>query len=467
MVARTIAARDALGVRRQVFFVSAGGFDNHAFLSASHPPLLKMLADALDSFYATTVELGVAAQVTTFTASDFGRALLSNGDGSDHGWGAHHLVIGGAVRGGRVYGSFPTVAIGSADDAGHGRLIPTTAVDQYAATLARWMGVSAGGLADILPHLGRFPTGAHGLPGVKIGSRARTAAGGDAAARRLGRIVGRGGGRTGLARDRLLARHHDLPQGRDHRQRRFDHADLHRLRRSGAASRPGAAGPRLDDVFAPVRQAGDRRRRRDGRRAARRDPAGPQRRRRHELGPRRGPLGLDPGRRSGAARTTELLRLRDAEPTAISDATGVTWYSVRLAYFLEPVTAYAPRYATSWVMRVAAARGATPAALAGAAESVIGTATTAAAYAPNVRADALSAALRGCGFFNNPAIFAEGGRLYVVAECLEFDGKAINDARTRMVVLRTRPAGSAPSWTWEYVGVLADRRWRARWAASG
>jgi len=159
MVARTIAARGALGVRRQVFFVSAGGFDNHAFLSTSHPPLLKMLADALDSFYATTVELGVAAQVTTFTASDFGRALLSNGDGSDHGWGAHHLVIGGAVRGGRVYGSFPTVAVGSADDAGHGRLIPTTAVDQYAATLARWMGVSAGGLADILPHLGRFPSG--------------------------------------------------------------------------------------------------------------------------------------------------------------------------------------------------------------------------------------------------------------------------------------------------------------------
>jgi uncharacterized protein (DUF1501 family) len=159
MVARTIAARDALGVRRQVFFVSAGGFDNHAFLRSSHPPLLKMIADALDSFYATTVELGVADQVTTFTASDFGRALLSNGDGSDHGWGAHHLVLGGAVRGGRVYGRFPTVAPGSADDAGNGRLIPTTAVDQYAATLARWMGVSAGGLADILPHLGRFPSG--------------------------------------------------------------------------------------------------------------------------------------------------------------------------------------------------------------------------------------------------------------------------------------------------------------------
>jgi uncharacterized protein (DUF1501 family) len=156
MVARTIAARDAIGVKRQVFFVSAAGFDNHAFLNASHPPLLKMLADALDGFYATTVELGVADRVTAFTASDFGRALASNGDGSDHGWGAHHLVIGGAVRGGRVFGTFPTVAIGSADDAGQGRLIPTTSVDQYGATLAGWMGVSATGIADIWPRLGRF-----------------------------------------------------------------------------------------------------------------------------------------------------------------------------------------------------------------------------------------------------------------------------------------------------------------------
>ena len=143
--------------------------------------------------------------------------------------------------------------------------------------------------------------------------------------------------------------------------------------------------------------------------------------------------------------------------TAVGDATGVTWYSVRLGYFLEPVTAYAPRYATSWVMRVAAARSVSPAALAGAAESVIGTASTAAAYAPHVRANQLSLTLATCGFFNNPAIFAEGGRLYLVAECLEFDSGQISEARSRMVVLRTRPSGAPPTWGWEYVGVLADR----------
>jgi hypothetical protein len=130
---------------------------------------------------------------------------------------------------------------------------------------------------------------------------------------------------------------------------------------------------------------------------------------------------------------------------------------VRLGYFLERVTAYAPRFATSWVMRVAAARGVSPAALAGAAESVIGTATTAAVYQPQVRASQLSLKLAACGFFNNPAIFFEAGRLYLVAECLEFDGGQVSEARSRMVVLRTRPSGPPPTWGWEYVGVLADR----------
>ena len=143
--------------------------------------------------------------------------------------------------------------------------------------------------------------------------------------------------------------------------------------------------------------------------------------------------------------------------TAVADATGVTWYSVRLAYFLEPATAYAPRFTSSWVMRVAAARSATPAGLGGAADSVLGTSTTAAAYAPHVRVNALSPALAGCVFFNNPAIFAQGDRVYVVAECLEFDGNAVSDARSRMVVLRTRPVGTPSGWTWEYVGVLADQ----------
>jgi uncharacterized protein (DUF1501 family) len=102
------------------------------------------------------VELGVASQVTTFTASDFGRTLTSNGDGSDHGWGAHHFIVGGAVRGGSIYGTYPTVALRTAEDLGSGRLLPSTSTTQLAATLGRWFGVPAGSLADALPHIGNF-----------------------------------------------------------------------------------------------------------------------------------------------------------------------------------------------------------------------------------------------------------------------------------------------------------------------
>lgn len=136
MVARLIAARQALGATRQVFFVSIGGFDLHDLLVTQHPGLLKQVNDALASFYDATVELGVAEQVTAFTASDFGRTLTSNGDGSDHGWGSHHFVVGGAVKGGRFYGQLPSVSVNGPDDVGQGRLLPTTAVDQLAATLA-------------------------------------------------------------------------------------------------------------------------------------------------------------------------------------------------------------------------------------------------------------------------------------------------------------------------------------------
>jgi uncharacterized protein (DUF1501 family) len=156
MAARLIAVRDSIGAKRQVFFVSLGGFDNHAFLSSSHPPLLTQLAAALSAFDAALGELNVRTQVTTFTASDFGRTLLSNGDGSDHGWGAHHFVVGGAVRGRDIYGQFPIVAVGTNDDAGQGRFIPTTSVDQYAASFARWMGLSDAQLADVLPNLQYF-----------------------------------------------------------------------------------------------------------------------------------------------------------------------------------------------------------------------------------------------------------------------------------------------------------------------
>ena len=153
MVARLIGARQALGATRQVFFVSLGGFDLHDFLLDEHPGLLTAVNDALASFYAATVELGVANQVTTFTASDFGRSLTSNGDGSDHGWGSHHFVLGGAVQGGKYWGTLPSVSINGPDDVGQGRLLPTTGVDQLGATLATWMGVGASDLPRVLPQI--------------------------------------------------------------------------------------------------------------------------------------------------------------------------------------------------------------------------------------------------------------------------------------------------------------------------
>ncbi|MCH8855732.1 MAG: DUF1501 domain-containing protein [Proteobacteria bacterium] len=132
---------------------SIGGFDLHDFLVNQHPGLLTAVNDALASFYAATVELGVENQVTTFTASDFGRTLTSNGDGSDHGWGSHHFVLGGAVRGGQFWGKLPSVSVNGPDDVGQGRLLPTTAVDQLGATLAQWMGVSATDLPTVMPQI--------------------------------------------------------------------------------------------------------------------------------------------------------------------------------------------------------------------------------------------------------------------------------------------------------------------------
>jgi uncharacterized protein (DUF1501 family) len=158
MVAKLIAARQALGATRQVYFVSLGGFDMHDLLVTQHPLLLTQVNDALASFYDATVELGVADKVTTFTASDFGRTLTSNGDGSDHGWGSHHFVMGGAVKGGRYYGTLPSVSVNGPDDVGQGRLLPTTSVDQLAATLATWMGVSATDLPMVLPQITNYST---------------------------------------------------------------------------------------------------------------------------------------------------------------------------------------------------------------------------------------------------------------------------------------------------------------------
>lgn len=156
VVARLIAARSAMGVKRQVFMVSMGGFDTHDDQPTKHPQLMAQLDFALAAFHAATVELGVADKVTTFTASDFGRTLASNGDGSDHGWGAHHLVMGGAVKGGRYYGTAPAISMQTDDQVGSGRLLPTTSVDQYMGTLGRWFGVADSELTAIAPNLGRF-----------------------------------------------------------------------------------------------------------------------------------------------------------------------------------------------------------------------------------------------------------------------------------------------------------------------
>ncbi len=153
LVARMVASASALRSKRQVFFVSLGGFDTHDGLLTTHPALLTTLADAMSAFYAATVELGVANQVTAFTASDFGRTLSGNNDGSDHGWGSMHFVAGGAVQGQRFYGAAPAVASNGPDDVGQGRLLPSTAVDQYAATLGRWFGASDSDLLSVLPNL--------------------------------------------------------------------------------------------------------------------------------------------------------------------------------------------------------------------------------------------------------------------------------------------------------------------------
>ncbi|MCP3734158.1 DUF1501 domain-containing protein [Sphingomonas sp. RP10(2022)] len=156
MVARLISVSSELGAKRQVFFVSIGGFDLHDNLVAQHPALIGKVADAMRAFYDTTVALGVADKVTSFTASDFGRTLQSNDDGSDHGWGSHHVVMGGAVRGRRFFGTAPQVGNGTTDDVGQGRLLPTTSVDQYAATLASWFGVGNGDLTTVLPNMGNY-----------------------------------------------------------------------------------------------------------------------------------------------------------------------------------------------------------------------------------------------------------------------------------------------------------------------
>lgn len=156
MVAQLIAVRSQLGATRQVFFVSMGGFDTHDNQPTEQPRLFAALSQAISAFYNATVELGVANAVTTFTQSDFGRTLTNNDNGTDHGWGSHHLVLGGGVGGGDIYGTMPDLTIGGANDADLGRIIPTTSTYQYAATLGQWLGASSGDLATLFPNLKRF-----------------------------------------------------------------------------------------------------------------------------------------------------------------------------------------------------------------------------------------------------------------------------------------------------------------------
>jgi uncharacterized protein (DUF1501 family) len=147
-------------MKRQVFFCQLGGFDTHAAQINAQASLFNELNTALSAFQAATVEIGAADSVVTFTNSDFGRTYRFNDTGTDHAWGSCQLIVGGPVKGGDFYGRWPTLALGGPDDTGNdvGRFIPTTSVDQYSATLARWFGLEAAEMSLVFPAIGRFAT---------------------------------------------------------------------------------------------------------------------------------------------------------------------------------------------------------------------------------------------------------------------------------------------------------------------
>jgi len=174
MVARLIAAgstsaaNGGFGMKRQIFFCQVGGYDLHTgqtdysnnnpsnVLIGAHTNLLAELSQSMYAFQRAMEQLGLSNKVTSFTASDFGRTFPSNGQGSDHGWGSHHLILGGAVNGQRTYGQFPALTVNGPNDTSTGRWIPTTAIDQYFATLATWFGVDNSNLSTVFPNIGRF-----------------------------------------------------------------------------------------------------------------------------------------------------------------------------------------------------------------------------------------------------------------------------------------------------------------------
>ncbi|CAH0990241.1 hypothetical protein SIN8267_00333 [Sinobacterium norvegicum] len=157
-VAQLIEAKTSLAEQnRQIFYITFGGWDTHGNQLESHQQLLTELSQSLQAFYDATTAMGLQDSVTTFTASEFGRTLTTNGDGTDHGWGNHHLVMGGAVDGGKIVGKMPDLTIGGDDDYSDGRIIPTTSIDSYGATLTSWLGVNADALNKIFPNLKNFP----------------------------------------------------------------------------------------------------------------------------------------------------------------------------------------------------------------------------------------------------------------------------------------------------------------------
>ena len=166
-VARIIKVRGTLGLSRQIFYCTIGGFDTHGGQLGIQDSLLQQVSKAVSAFYQATQELGVDQNVTTFTASEFGRTLTPNGSGgTDHAWGNHHFVIGSGVKGGKFYGQFPLLTLGGQYDATQrGCLIPTSSVDQYGATLAQWFGVGTGNMSTIFPNIVNFPTANLGILG--------------------------------------------------------------------------------------------------------------------------------------------------------------------------------------------------------------------------------------------------------------------------------------------------------------
>lgn len=156
VVARMIASREKLGICRQIFFVADNGYDTHSNQGEALPAKQLGISEAMAAFYRETEALGVQNDVTAFTASDFGRSLVPNSSGTDHGWGGHHMVVGGAVNGGNIFGNIPEAAMDHSQDAGRGRLIPEVSVDEYACALGSFYGLSASECREVLPNLSNF-----------------------------------------------------------------------------------------------------------------------------------------------------------------------------------------------------------------------------------------------------------------------------------------------------------------------